>query len=212
MATSSDSGQPLNRVQIFVDYWNLVLSLDGLEAGLEPDWEKFGPALARAAAEIVDEFASHRYEGMNVYGSYNPRSNSGKQLSDWASRTLAPMRGLKVDMLERTRMRCGPICPACHEEMARCPACRRSMRGTEEKGVDVFMATEMLSLAWQDTYDVAVLVTSDRDFIPAAGFLRTRGIKVVQASVPPAGAQLASACWGRINLKDNRDGFRRTTK
>ncbi len=212
MATSSDGGQPLNRVQVFVDYWNLFLSLDRLEARFTIDWEKLGPTLARAAVEVVDDLAPHRYEGMNVYGSYNPRTNSGKQLSDWASRALAPLRGLKVDMLERTRMLQGPVCPACHTEMTRCPTCRKSMRGTEEKGVDVLIATDMLSLAWQDTYDVAVLVTSDRDFIPAAGFLRTRGIKVVQASVPPAGAQLASACWGRINLKDIRDGFRRTAK
>ena len=39
------------------------------------------------------------------------------------------------------------------------------MRGTEEKGVDTHIATAMISLAWIDNYDVAVLVSSDRDFI-----------------------------------------------
>ena len=51
------------------------------------------------------------------------------------------------------------------------------MRGTEEKGVDVRMATDMISLAWADNYDTAVLVSLDRDFVPVAEFLETRGIE-----------------------------------
>jgi len=35
---------------------------------------------------------------------------------------------------------------------------------TEEKGVDVAIATDMIKLAWEDAYDWAVLVSSDRDF------------------------------------------------
>ena len=44
------------------------------------------------------------------------------------------------------------------------------MRGTEEKGVDTHIATAMISLAWIDNYDVGVLVSSDRDFIPVVEF------------------------------------------
>ena len=35
---------------------------------------------------------------------------------------------------------------------------------TDEKGVDVAIATDMIKLAWEDAYDWAVLVSSDRDF------------------------------------------------
>ncbi len=49
------------------------------------------------------------------------------------------------------------------------------MRGTEEKGVDVRMATDMINLAWANSYDTAALVSSDRDFVPVAEFLETRG-------------------------------------
>jgi uncharacterized LabA/DUF88 family protein len=39
------------------------------------------------------------------------------------------------------------------------------MRGMEEKGVDTRIVTDMMSLAWNGAYDVAVLVSADRDFI-----------------------------------------------
>ena len=47
------------------------------------------------------------------------------------------------------------------------------MRGTDEKGVDVRMATDTIKLAWVDNHDVAVLVPSDADFVPVAEFLET---------------------------------------
>ena len=83
------------------------------------------------------------------------------------------------------------------------------MRGTEEKGLDVRMATDMISLAWVDNYDIAVLVSSDRDFIPVAAFLETRGIKVIHGAFPPQGSELTGRCWGSINLPRLRDEFRR---
>lgn len=84
------------------------------------------------------------------------------------------------------------------------------MRGTEEKGIDTHIATAMISLAWIDNYEVAVLVSSDRDFIPVVEFLETRGIKVVHGAFPPAGAELTRKCWSSIAIPNIRDRFRRT--
>lgn len=50
------------------------------------------------------------------------------------------------------------------------------MRGTEEKGIDVRMAADMIKLVWVNNYDVAGLVSSDADFVPVAEFLETRGM------------------------------------
>ena len=83
------------------------------------------------------------------------------------------------------------------------------MRGTEEKGLDVRIATDMISLAWVDNYDIAVLVSSDRDFVPVAEFLETRGIKVIHGAFPPQGSELTGSCWGSINVPRLRDEFRR---
>ena len=79
----------------------------------------------------------------------------------------------------------------------------------EEKGVDVRMATDMISLAWVDSYDIAVLVSSDRNFVPVAAFLETRGIKVIHGAFPPKGAHLTAQCWGAVNVPDLRVRFRR---
>ena len=82
------------------------------------------------------------------------------------------------------------------------------MRGTEEKGVDVRMATDMVSLAWADNYDIAVLVSSDKDFVPVAEFLQTKGIKVIPGAFPPKGAQLTRKCWGSVNIPSLREEYR----
>ncbi len=51
------------------------------------------------------------------------------------------------------------------------------MRGdvSVEKGVDIMIATDMLRMAWRDTYDVAVLVTGDGDFAYAAQAVKDLG-------------------------------------
>jgi len=69
-----------------------------------------------------------------------------------------------------------------------------------EKGVDTAIVTDMVALAWQGAYDIAVLASSDSDFIPAVELLDQRGLKVVQAGFPPVGDELRRACWGQIDV------------
>ncbi len=78
--------------------------------------------------------------------------------------------------------------------------------GTEEKGVDVRMATDMISLARADNYHIAVLVSSDKDFVPVFEFLQRKGIKVIHGAFPPKGAQLTRECWGSIPIAGLREG------
>jgi len=82
------------------------------------------------------------------------------------------------------------------------------MRGSKEKGVDVQIATDILTLGWEDTYDVAVLVSADSDFVPLAEYLKTKGKKVIHGQFPPKGAELSQKCWGRIDLTAMRDKYR----
>lgn len=83
------------------------------------------------------------------------------------------------------------------------------MRGTEEKGVDTRMATDLISLAWSQSYDVAVLVSSDRDFVPVAEFLQTKGVKIVHGAFPPNGGQLSQKCWANLSLPKLMPSFER---
>ena len=82
-----------------------------------------------------------------------------------------------------------------------CCYCGERLSLTEEKGVDVAIATDMIKLAWEDAYDWAVLVSSDRDFIPAVEFLNAKGRKVLHAGFPPRGSHLATRCWGSLDLR-----------
>ncbi|CAJ2375758.1 MAG: putative NYN domain-containing protein [Arenicellales bacterium IbO2] len=74
-----------------------------------------------------------------------------------------------------------------------------------EKAVDVMIATDIVSMAYEKQYDVAYLVSADGDFAPAAEKARLVGRKIFAAS-PQHGHQLAQAVDTFISLK-NREFF-----
>jgi uncharacterized LabA/DUF88 family protein len=49
----------------------------------------------------------------------------------------------------------------------RCPSCGHRWQGHEEKETDVNIALHMLTDAWKDVYDTALIVTRDSDMKPA---------------------------------------------
>ena len=75
------------------------------------------------------------------------------------------------------------------------------MVGTTEKGIDTAIVTDLLTLAWEGGWQVAVLVSADRDFIPAVEMLANKGYRVINAHFPPKGMDLARACWASIDLR-----------
>ncbi len=197
-----------HRVRVFLDFWNFSLSMRSVEEAFRADWSRLGPELARAASAVVDATAIGVYQGLNFCGSYDPASDRDRRLNHWATTVVDMFPGVTVSIAPRQRKRSPPRCPARYQAVAQCSACNADMRGTEEKGVDVRMATDMISLAWVDNYDIAVLVSSDRDFVPVAEFLQTRGIKVIHGAFPPQGAQLTRKCWGSVNVANLRNDFR----
>ena len=69
-----------------------------------------------------------------------------------------------------------------------------------EKGIDTGLVTDLLKHAWEDTYDIAVLVSSDADYIPAVEFVQEKGKRVIHAGFPPDGMELRKACWSSVDL------------
>ena len=59
---------------------------------------------------------------------------------------------------------------------------RLEQMGREQKEVDVAMACEMVVHALRDHYDVAVVVSGDRDFIPAIQHVQAAGKRVEVAA------------------------------
>lgn len=197
------------RIRVFVDFWNFSLSLRDADSSFKIDWQKIGVALAKEAGSIVDPDVPVIYEGMHVYGSYDPGKAHDAKLKHWFTNTLDKMAGINVVLQERQRKKGYPKCPSCQSEVTVCAVCGADMRGTEEKGVDTRIATDMISLAWANGYTCAVLVSSDRDFVPVAEFLQTRGIKVVHGAFPPSGSALTQKCWAHLNLPRLRSAFQR---
>ncbi|MBA7492501.1 hypothetical protein ES702_03051 [subsurface metagenome] len=51
-----------------------------------------------------------------------------------------------------------------------------------EKGVDVALATDLIGMAWEDAYNVAVIVSGDEDYAGAVGKVMSKGRNVEFAS------------------------------
>jgi uncharacterized LabA/DUF88 family protein len=202
------------RVRIFVDYWNFQLTLNERAAAskglsdyrFQIDWRALGPWLAKRACEETGLCASgHSFDGAGIYVSYDPRKESDKRFFAWVNTWLSRQPGVMVECRER-KPKAAPNCPECHQTISDCPHCKRPIRPSQEKGVDTLIATDMIRLAWEDGYDLAVLATSDRDLIPAVEFLNKKGHKVVQAGFPPKGSDLARASWASF------DAFKRCSE
>lgn len=186
------------RYHVFVDFWNYTISSQREIEKFSTDWKKIPKVLTREAGMLVDPSALAIYGGMNVYGSYNASTEKG--LKNWSHSVLDTFPGVNAIFKARTKVRGFPSCPKCHAESKKCVVCDNDMRGTEEKGVDTRLATDLVGLAWEGAYDVAVLVTADQDFVPAAENLQKKGIKVIHAGFPPNGALLKQKCWASIDI------------
>jgi len=194
------------RVRVFVDYWNFQLSLNRRVADAKNlqdfrfsvDWPKLGPILTQQACATVG-ITDFSFEGAILYASHDVRTEEGKKFHRWATGWLAKQPGVRVECRER-KPKAPQRCPACHLAITDCPHCKEAIHATQEKGVDTLIATDMIRLAWEGAYELAVLATSDRDLVPAVEFLNLKGRKVVHAGFPPLGADLARACWASFDV------------
>ena len=59
---------------------------------------------------------------------------------------------------------------------------RDSTNEVTQKEVDVALAVDMLQQAYDDNYDIAILISGDRDFVPAIEKIKARGKRVEVAS------------------------------
>lgn len=187
-------------VRIFVDFWNFQLSLNEIAPrSYRLDWLKLAPWLTKRASDLTGQIL--RFDGAHVYISYDPRSDKDRNLRDWATTFLDRCPGVQVILRERRALR-PPTCPSCHEPILTCPHCNAVMSRTVEKGIDTAIVTDLMKLAWEGAWQVAVLVSSDHDFIPAVELLAAKGYRVVNAHFPPKGMNLARKCWASIDLKE----------
>lgn len=214
MASPEISSNPRQRIRVFVDFWNFQLTLNKKEdevtgatdSRFRIDWTIFPNWVAKKAADVtgVTDFV---YEGAIVYASYSPSGDAA--LRGWLNSWLNRQPGVQVIALEH-QPKGPPNCPVCHASIDACPSCGAPTTGTVEKGIDTALVTDMIRLAWEDAYDIAVLVTSDADMVPAVKYIDTKGRKVIQAGFPPSGYHLATSCWASFDLFALRNEYRRS--
>lgn len=207
----------LPRIRVFVDYWNLQLTLNEREsahlhqvdARFKLDWGKLPLWLAQQAAEAtkIDKFT---FEGAVIHASFDKNTPEGRKFNNWATGWLNRQPGIQVCCHLR-RPKNAPKCSECHQTIHTCPRseCGEPISGTVEKGVDTAIATDMIRLAWEDAYDIGVLASLDADLVPAVHFLDQKGKRIVQAGFPPKGIDLATACWASFDIFRKREEIRR---
>ena len=205
------------RIRVFIDYWNLQLTLNEKEGRItgrddvrfKVDWRGLPAWLAQKAAEIA-KVKNHSFEGAIIYASYNPNTAEGRGFHSWATTWLNRQPGIQVRAFAR-HPRSLLRCPTCHHEIRNCPRheCGALVTGTVEKGVDTAIATDMIRLAWESSYHIGVLASSDADLVPAAQFLDSKGLKIIQAGFPPSGVDLATSCWASFDMFADRAVYQR---
>ena len=72
-----------------------------------------------------------------------------------------------------------------------------------EKGVDVALATDLIGMAWENAYDVAVIVSGDADYAGAVGKVMSKGKNVEVSSFRKSlSKELRDACLGKMVLDE----------
>ncbi len=188
----------MQRLHMFVDYWNFQLRWNERAGEARCNWAHLpGVLLERARAFPISDAPD--FQGMRVYASCDADDDN---LRRWLDNFLERQPGTSVVALERRRRFDHIRCRSCGYETGTCPSCGQPLVWSAEKGVEAAMITDLYELAWADALDVAILVTSDSDFVfPVAG-LQGRGVKVINAAWRGAGQELARACWATIELDE----------
>jgi len=165
------------------------------------DWIKLPVWIANRADDVLQAAGEPigRYMGGHVYASYDPFKPSEKAMTNWLQNIVARAPGIQLTLKER-KPKSAPVCQSCHEEIRTCPHCNEPIRRTGEKGIDTGLVTDLIMGAWEDSYDTAVLISADADFIPAVKFIQSKGKKVIHACFPPSGANLQRECWSSVDL------------
>jgi len=196
-----------NRVRIFVDFWNLQLNWNehhtrvGAVGLVQIPWKDILPTVLTTEAS---KGQPAKFAGAHVYASINPSSKKDKRLNDWMHHVLASFAGYSIEVKDRKprkTIRCQE--DTCRAEVTACPACKNPLKGTVEKGIDAAIITDLISLAFDDTYDIAVLISGDADFAPAVRYIQKKTDKqIVQAFFREHGDELRTACWDHLFFED----------
>jgi hypothetical protein len=187
--------------RVFIDFWNFQLNWNERAAGGKVDWPAVPRVLldeARKQLETAGVDGDLTLEETLVFASYNPARE--RKLKGWLDNFLDKQPSFRVNTRERREKMRKIHCPSCGEHNETCAKCGEPFRWAPEKGVDTAIVTELLSLASEGAFEVAILLSSDADHIPAVEWVQARGLKVINATWARNGFDLAKTCWASVEL------------
>ena len=194
---------------MFIDFWNFQLNWNERSNGSKCNWKVVPAVLLNVADSILSTggLGSTRLHETRVYASYEPRREN--KLKNWLDSFLDKQPGFSVIVKERHWREKAIHCRSCDTKLEECPACKAKLGRASEKMVDSRIVTDMLSLAWDGSYDVALLLTSDSDMVPAVESLQRHNFKVVNATWKGHGHELAKTSWASFDLDGVLDKLKR---
>ena len=190
------------RTRVFVDFWNFTLNWnERAPQNARIDWPGVPRVLLQRSTKLLEsaELGTPRLEETRIYASYETQER-GLKLRNWLHNFLDRQPGFSVFTYERRWRKKAIHCRKCQGELVSCPQCGEAFGRAVEKSVDSSIVTDLLSLAWDNTYDLAILVSSDSDFVPVVRHLQTKNFKVVNATWKGHGFDLATECWASFEL------------
>jgi uncharacterized LabA/DUF88 family protein len=191
------------RARVFIDFWNFQLGWNDAVHNHELcDWRILPKTLVQAACDLMTTTMGSdpqlTVEETIVHASVEDGPET--KLRDWLTNFLDRQPSYDVKIRTRKPRQRKIYCKNCQQTMTTCSSCGATLMTSAEKGVDAALVTDLLSLAWQRAYDVAVLVSGDADYIPAVEYVQEQGLKVINASWASKGHHLRGACWGSFEI------------
>lgn len=163
----------MKRVIVFLDYSNFHQTLSRLTKGEFPDRKKFD----------FSRFVDTLTRGMDLIKVYfvcssAPSSSGQQRFYDW----LDGQEFFYVKQFERKSNEFGE---------------------QREKQVDVYLATQVVALAYENAYDIAIIVSGDEDYVPAIEIVQQKGKIVLVVSSMALLSDLLRKKADRVILIDN---------
>ncbi|MCW2924563.1 MAG: hypothetical protein JWM98_1967 [Thermoleophilia bacterium] len=204
------------RTFAFIDYWNFQLNWndhvpDG-KTNNAINWRSLGKNLQQKAEFLYQrELRKRDYldlKGREIFAGLTEGDSNSETTRRWLEDTIGARYGWQCHIRNNKRRPKPAYCQKCVRKHASCPTCGEKFFVNEEKGVDTALATSLMARAWDADMDVAILLTSDSDFIPAVEHLKKKGVHVINFTWEKKGYELRGAssasvtfdsCWQQFS-------------
>lgn len=186
-------------IRVFIDFWNFQLEWNHRTQSKKINWPILPQTLINEALKI-SSIDNSKYDGTKVYASVDMTTQEGGKLKNWLKSFLDRQPGINVHIRERNPHLKPVHCKNCNKDIINCPECGQPFKRAVEKGVDSAIITDMFSLAWAGAYTIAILLSSDADYVPAVENLQAKGFKIINATWKDMGYKLCGTCWAHIDI------------